>query len=597
MAVTLEQAKDNYWKNYAKYNTTTPTTTVKKTTPTVKKATSVITPAATTTTKSTTPIVATSTDRDIGTEIATELAKDTVDWNKLSGLASERNSKITASNMTGVESTEDMINRLYGQQSSSTPKEAVTNTANLIAGTPAIVATTEVEPEFDPKEYIQDLLAAQTRQQLSALEAAQTRTLTGLDTTKTGKQTALDTAKNNYLTNLDTALQSSMENISNEEAKIDPYYYDLRNQAQAQSDVGAMNFAQYMAGRGIKGSAGGMPEIYRNAGLQGQIGGLNRQQSANQSEIDRMRTTTQNQYGTNKANVLNNYESDLSGLESEYLTNKQGMMDAYEQDRLATQSGLDAKGLQAFIDQMNADRLFSLNEAGITGKYGGKPTLAGQEFQQTLDDKGKAGYLDTIGRFSDNYQQEIDNIQGDNDTTNDWQVPYLQAARKEKQQTQAEQTAAQAAAAGEAEKEQYKSAFDLWKAYGTATADIANVLGVPVGAKTADYNIDILNNAVSQQNANTATKNANTSATKKTETQSGTIANTFSASAIYSDSKAMEEAGEPTDTIIGYVLDSGMSDNDVAATLSRLGFTDADIAAYEASTRPAYMGEFQSQNR
>ena len=176
--------------------------------------------------------------------------------------------------------------------------------------------------------------------------------------------------------------------------------------------------------------------------------------------------------------------------------------------------GLDAQGLQAYIDQMNADKLFSLNEAGITGKYGGEPTLAGQEFQQKLDGQAKQSWLDTIDRFSDNYAGEINNIQGDNDTTNDWQVPYLQAARQKKVQSQAEQAAAQAAAAGEAEKEQYKSAFDLWKAYGTATADIANVLGVPVGARTADYDIDKINAATSQQNANTAAKNANTSATK-----------------------------------------------------------------------------------
>lgn len=402
----------------------------------------------------------------------------------------------------------------------SLPETTATKDVNSITGAmPTGSMQTYTEPEFDPKQYIQELLAEQRRQQLAALGAAQTRALTGLNTTRTGKQTALDTAKNNYLTNLDTALQSGLENIANEEAKIDPYYYDLRNQAQGQSDVGALNFAQYMAGRGIKGNAGAMPEIYRNAALQGQMGGLNRQQAANQAEIDRMRTTTQNQYGSNKANVLNNYEADLAGLEREYLTNRQGMMDAYEQDRISAQAGLDAQGLQAFIDQMNADRLFSLNEAGITGTYGGTPTLAGQEFQQKLDDKAKASYLDTIGRFGDNYQAEIDRVQGDNDTTNDWQIPYLQAERQKKVQNQAEQTAAQAAAAGEAEKEQYKQAFDLWKAYGTANEQIATILGVPVGARTADFNIDSINAATSSKNADTAAQNANT-AQQKTETSS-----------------------------------------------------------------------------
>ena len=500
------------------------TTTTQKKPKTSKNTATINTGSATKQSSGSTSIVAapTNSNRDIGTEIGAELAKDKIDWGRVAGLTKERDSKIASGNMD-VESTKDLIDRYYNQRGTnsapSSDRSIVSDTKSRLAGTPNVmgVETIEPEPTFDPQDYIRELLAEQRRQQLAALESAHTKALTGLDTTKTGRQTALDTAKNNYLTNLDTALQSSMENISNEEAKIDPYYYDLRNQAQSASDVQAMNFAQYMAGRGIKGSAAGMPEIYRNAALQGQIGGLNRQQAANQSEIDRIRTTTQNQYGTNKANVLNNYEADLAGLENEYLTKKQGILDAYEQDRIAAQSGLDAQGLQAYIDQLNADRLFSLNEAGITGRYQGTPTLAGQEFQQNLDDKAKASYLDTIGRFSDNYQQEINNVQNDNDTTNDWQVPYLQAARQQKIQQQAEQTAAQAAAAGEAEKEQYKQAFDLWKAYGTATQDIASILGVPVGARTADFNIDSINAATSKKNADTAAKNAETAANKPKE--------------------------------------------------------------------------------
>ncbi len=345
------------------------------------------------------------------------------------------------------------------------------------------------------RDYINELLEAQRARELAALEAAKIRALTGLDAALGNRKTALEKAKSGYLTNLDTALQSAMENIANEQAKIDPYYYDLRNQAQAGSDVQAMNFAQYMASRGIKGSAAGMPEIYRNAALQGQIGGLNRQQAANQAEIERMRTTTQNQYNTNRANVLSNYEADLLGLTNEYETNKQGMLNAYDQDLLAAQSGIDARGLQAYIDQMNADRLFSLNEAGITGKYKGDLTLAGQEFQQKLDDRAKASWLDTINRFSGDYDAEINRVMNDNDTTNDWQIPYLQAAKQKESQAKAEQRAAQAAAASAAEQQRYKQALDLWKTYGEATADIAAILGVPVGARTADYNIDSINAA------------------------------------------------------------------------------------------------------
>ena len=59
-----------------------------------------------------------------------------------------------------------------------------------------------------------------------------------------------------------------------EEAALKPYYYDLRNRTAAQSDIAAKNFAEYMAAQGIRGSAAGLPEIYRNAALQGQLGTL-----------------------------------------------------------------------------------------------------------------------------------------------------------------------------------------------------------------------------------------------------------------------------------------------------------------------------------
>jgi hypothetical protein len=445
----------------------------------------------------------------------------------------------------------------------------------------------------DPYAYIQELQEAQRQQQLASLEAARQRALTGLESTYIGRQgaldraktgsltaleqamleqtgnlqssrsrqlAALDKAKSNYQARLDNALQQSMANLESEQAKIKPYYYDARNREQAQSDISALNFAQYMAGRGIKGSAAAMPEIYRNVALQGQLGALNRQEAANQAEIERARTTTQNQYETylsnmqanynadmaaleqnyqdalatlqnkyssGKAGTIANYENDLALLQQEYLTTKEGIQEAYSQDMLAAEAGISAQGLQAYIDQMNADRLFSLNEAGITGRYGGQPTLearlaeanltgyygdtptlAGQQFQQNLADANKQSWLDTIGRFSDNYQAEIDRVQGDNDTTNDWQIPYLQAARQQKIQQQQAEEAARAAAASETQKQQYKDALELWKIYGQATPEIAAILGVPVGARTANYDIDKINAAISQQKADTDAEKA-----------------------------------------------------------------------------------------
>lgn len=121
------------------------------------------------------------------------------------------------------------------------------------------------ESQYDPMELINELKRAQREARIAALDKAKTAALGALDT---------------------------------EKANVAPIYYDKRNQAAAQSDIGAMNFAQYMAARGIKGAAGAMPEIYRQAGLQGQIGALDLQEAANLAAIERQRSLIEQGYAS-----------------------------------------------------------------------------------------------------------------------------------------------------------------------------------------------------------------------------------------------------------------------------------------------------------
>lgn len=191
---------------------------------------------------------------------------------------------------------------------------------------------------------------------------------------------ALDKQKDNELANLDT-----------EQAGIDPYYYSKRNQAAAQSDIGAMNFAQFMAARGIKGNAGAMPEIYRNAGLQNQIGALDQSQAQVNADIGRRRT---------------------------------GIQNAYESDVVNANADIDAQALKNYIDQMNADRVFKLQQDSANREQ--------MRYNDTRRDTEREQYVSTLGRFSDDYQAEINRVQNDNDTSNDWQLAMLQAARQRK---------------------------------------------------------------------------------------------------------------------------------------------------------------------
>jgi len=160
---------------------------------------------------------------------------------------------------------------------------------------------------------------------------------------------------------LDKARDAALANLESEQSRLQPAYYDARNQAAAQSDLGALNFAQYMASRGVKGGAAGMPEIYRNAALQGEIGALNRQEQMALDAIERDRT---------------------------------GVMNAYEQDRIAALADLDARALQAQIEQMNADRQFGLQEASVTGEYQGSPTLQKMMWESEVKFRNKQLQID-----------------------------------------------------------------------------------------------------------------------------------------------------------------------------------------------------------
>jgi hypothetical protein len=249
----------------------------------------------------------------------------------------------------------------------------------LATGTPQqAVVQQPIMPLPEEEEELQfmmpDMSMYDTSQYINQLADAQ----------RASRIAALDKARSNAMTALDT-----------EQANIAPVYYDKRNQAAAQSDVGAMNFAQYMAARGIKGAAGAMPEIYRNASLQGQLGSLDRQEASQLGAIERQR-----------ANVEAGYASDVAAAEAD----------------------VQSQAMQNAINQMNADREFAMQQAAQEWEI----KRANQERQKAAEDAARQEWLTTIGQYSNDYQAQINAVQNDGDTSNDWQIPYLQAARNQK---------------------------------------------------------------------------------------------------------------------------------------------------------------------
>ena len=263
----------------------------------------------------------------------------------------------------------------------SNVKGIVPTTSNSVTQPVQTTPTPQKTTEKTIQDMIEDLTKQMRAQRIAELQAAYERALTDLETTYGERKNVLGTTKESYITALENALRSNISQLESELAKIQPFYYDKRNEAAASSDIGALNFAQYMASRGVKGAAAGLPEIYRNAALQQRIGALDVAEAQDVAEVERARSDVQREYEANLANVLKNYASDLQALEDYYLRQKSGLGSAFEQDRLAALAGIDAQRLQAMIEQMNRDRQFGLQEGQLMGMYKGQPTLEMQQFQ------------------------------------------------------------------------------------------------------------------------------------------------------------------------------------------------------------------------
>jgi hypothetical protein len=184
--------------------------------------------------------------------------------------------------------------------------------------------------------------------------------------------------KQNRIAELGKARQSALIDLDTEQAGLSSKYYGKRNEAAANNDIGSMNFAQYMAGKNIKGSAGAMPEIYRNANLQNQIGSLNRDEAAANADIAGQR-----------AKINSGYSSDVASAEAD----------------------IDADTMQSMVEAFKSQKAQAAADNAAMGLTStGEQTLEGKRSEDERKAALEAAYKANVGQFSDNYQAEINNV-------------------------------------------------------------------------------------------------------------------------------------------------------------------------------------------
>ena len=88
----------------------------------------------------------------------------------------------------------------------------------------------------------------------------------------------------------------------------------------------------------------------------------------------------------------------------------------------------------AGLDSKRADALTSNDAAKALAIQNAKTNILNNYQTNTANALAnqKSEYANTIGAYSNDYQQEINNVMNNNDASDDWKVPYLKAARQKK---------------------------------------------------------------------------------------------------------------------------------------------------------------------
>lgn len=174
--------------------------------------------------------------------------------------------------------------------------------------------------------------------------------------------------RNSRLASLAKARDTALSSLSGEQAKLAPQFYNARNSTQAQSDISARNFAQYMAARGSSsGGAAAQARIAQEGVLQGTLGNLQGQEIAANEDIGRRMSTVQSNSAFDAAAA----ENDVAAAEA--------------QARIAELQRIDGINLS----QYNADRSYdrSVLESDRSYELQKKSTeasLAAQELDNQL---------------------------------------------------------------------------------------------------------------------------------------------------------------------------------------------------------------------
>lgn len=196
------------------------------------------------------------------------------------------------------------------------------------------------------------------------------------------------------------------------------------------------------------------------ASLRGDRGGIGRSEALATQTAGEQRL---NEINLAQQNVINNANAEIARLENE---------GRFEEARVR-----ESQAAQ-LLNNLMSERI-------RVEDISRQDALKAEQAQQKAQELERDQFIQTIGRFAQDYTAEINRVQNDGDPRNDWQIPLLEQARQEKIVSQNLDPATGLPLPVDTTPNITSSsaAIDLWRQLGTANEAISRALGIPVGTR------------------------------------------------------------------------------------------------------------------
>lgn len=189
-----------------------------------------------------------------------------------------------------------------------------------------------------------------------------------MDNTEYLKQLA-DTEKKNKQMELDQAKASALLSLQEQQKKAEPTYQAQRQQANIQSQIGAKNFAEFLAARGQTNQGiSTQYEMSRQNSLGNALAGIDTAQNTFNTEI-------QNKVGETEQNYQNNLLNSTNQIDQNLNTNLYNERIRQNEAAIAEKKYQDQLKQQAFENNMQVKNFNRLSSGGSGGGKTTKPTI------------------------------------------------------------------------------------------------------------------------------------------------------------------------------------------------------------------------------